>query len=216
MPLIGRDEHMATWREVLGERSGVRALGATSIALALTLYVYANFLTAIEQRVGVVLTDPVLAAFPALDLTWPIFVILYGALVVAIVALLRDPLRLMLAVRAYATLVVIRMACMWVIPLEPPAGMIPLIDPIVQSATGASAALSRDLFFSGHTSILTLMACVMPRRGMRMFFAVLAVLMGCFVILQHVHYTIDVLVAPMAAFTAYTLMKGRGDLPDRQ
>lgn len=216
MPLIGRDEHMTTWREVLGERTGLRLLATTIIAVAFTLYGYSIFLGMVERRSGVVLADPLLAAFPAYDLTWPIFVIIYGSLVVAVVVLMRDPLRLILALRAYVALVIIRMLCMWVVPLEPPLGMIPLVDPLVQSVTGAHEALSRDLFFSGHTSILTLLACVMPQRRLQILFIVLASMMGCFMLLQHVHYTIDVLVAPMAAYAAYKLIRARGGLQVRQ
>ncbi|CAN5386887.1 hypothetical protein BH10BAC6_BH10BAC6_03370 [soil metagenome] len=207
---------MATWRDVLGERSGQRALATTAIAFVLTLYGFSFFLGMVERRSGVVLADPLLAAFPAHDLTWPIFVIIYGSLVVAIVVLMRDPMRLLLALRAYVALVLIRMLCMWAVPLEPPLDMIPLVDPLVQAVTGAREALSRDLFFSGHTSILTLLACVMPQRRLQILFIVLASMMGCFVLLQHVHYTIDVLVAPMAAYAAYKLIRARSGLQVRQ
>lgn len=200
--------NMAAWKDVLGERSGQRALGTTILAVGVVLIAYAKFLVVVDQRPGVVLADPLLAAFPAQDLTWPIFIILYGSVVVAVTSLLRDPTLFILALRSYATLVAIRMVCMWVVPLDPPLGMIALVDPVVQSVTGASTALSRDLFFSGHTSLLTLMACIMPRPALRILFAICAVMMGCFVLLQHVHYTIDVLVAPMAAYVAVQLMRG--------
>lgn len=206
---------MATWREVLRERSGSRTLAITAFAVALTLYAYSMFLGMVEGRNGVVLADPLLAAFPARDLTWPIFAIIYGSLIAAVVVLMRDPMRLLLALRAYVALVIIRMVCMWVVPLDPPVDMIPLVDPIVQSVTGAQEALSRDLFFSGHTSILTLLACVMPQRWLQICFLVLAVMVGCFVLLQHVHYTVDVLVAPMAAYAAYKLMSTRVGPPVR-
>jgi len=207
---------MTTWKEVFGERTGQRALFSTLLYVAITLVVYTKFLVFVEQRQGVVLADPLLAAFPAQDLTWPIFIVLYGSVVLAVASLLRDPSLLILALRSYATLVAIRMLCMWMIPLDPPVGMIALVDPVVQWATGAREALSRDLFFSGHTSLLTLMACLMPRTSLRVFFSVCAFAMGCFVVLQHVHYTIDVLVAPMAAYVAYRFMRGLSGLQVQQ
>jgi hypothetical protein len=140
------------------------------------------------------------------DLTIPIFLVLYGAVIGAIVLLWRDPPALLRALRAYTILIGIRVACMALLPLDPPAGMIALADPVVTFFTGSASALSRDLFFSGHTSMLCLLALMMPKRTLRIVFACLAIFVGIAVIVQHVHYTIDVVVAPLAAWMAYSLV----------
>lgn len=199
------------WRELGDDRSALRFTAGSVVALVLTLTAYARFLPMIEHRVGVVLNDPVLAAVPPSDVTLPIFIILYGSVFLAVTALMKDPLLLARAVRAYTALILLRMLCMWVVPLDPPVGMITLADPIVQVATGTSSALTRDLFFSGHTSILVLMALVLPHRWLRVVFALLSIAMGTLVLLQHVHYTIDVVVAPLAAVVAVAVTKRRDD-----
>jgi hypothetical protein len=203
-----------TWRELADDKRALRSILAAAVAVGCALVLYARFLVMVEHRAGVVLADPVLAALVPYNMTWPIFIVLYGSLVAAIASILRDPMVVARALRAYAALVVLRMVCMWTVPLDPPPGMIALVDPVVQQATGSGATLTRDLFFSGHTSILTLIAFVLPQRSMRRLFAVLAVLMGWMVLQQHVHYTVDVIVAPLAAFAAVTLTRSRAVLQD--
>jgi len=139
-------------------------------------------------------------------MTWPIFILLYGALVMAIVTMCRTPVILFKAVRAYTMLIGIRIICMWLLPLDPPATMIALQDPLVQLlTTGNTAPLTRDLFFSGHTSILCLVGFVLPQRTLKIIFFLLAALVGVAVILQHVHYSVDVVIAPLAAWAAVSM-----------
>lgn len=195
-----------TWREHLSERNAVVVLCVTLLVFGITLFSYSRFIAVIEQRQGVVFFDPVLHAIPPVDLTIPIFLVLYGAVIGGFVVLWRDPANLLRAMRAYTILVGIRVACMALLPLDPPAGMIALADPVVTFFTGSASALSRDLFFSGHTSLLCLLALMMPSRKLRIAFAVLAVFVGIAVVVQHVHYTIDVVVAPLAAWMAYSLV----------
>ncbi len=202
-----------TWREHLAERNATAVLVVTLAALAVTLFSYSRFIAVIEQRQGVVFFDPILHAITPVDLTWPIFLVIYCAIIATVLLLWTDPPRLLRLLRAYTILIGIRVACMALLPLDPPAGMISLADPIVTFFTGSAVALSRDLFFSGHVSLLCLIALMMPTRMLRYIFVALTVFVGIAVVVQHVHYTIDVVVAPLAAWTAFSLVGGRG--PDR-
>ena len=195
-----------TWREHLSERNAVVVLLVTLAVFGITLFSYSRFITVIEQRQGVVFFDPVLNAITPVDLTIPIFLMLYGAVIGGFVVLWRDPPTLLRALRAYTILVGIRVACMALMPLDPPTGMIALADPVVTFFSGSASSWSRDLFFSGHTSLLCLLALMMPSRTLRMVFVALTILMGIAVVVQHVHYTIDVVVAPLAAWAAYSLV----------
>lgn len=198
---------MTTWKEVLGTGRGRTFALMTIAPLALLIMVYGRFLTAVEARVGARLQDPVLDVLPTADLTWSIFLVLYVALIVAIISLAPRPMALFRAIHCYVLLVLMRMAMMWVTPLEPPAGMIILADPVVESFAGdGGVSLTRDLFFSGHTSILVMMALTATSRTLRWIFGVCATMIAVMVLVQHVHYTVDVLVAPLAAWTAVTLV----------
>jgi hypothetical protein len=197
----------STWKTTWSDTGLRRQLFLALAALAAVLPAQAAFLLRVEQRHGVTLPDPVLSALPPHDFTWPLFAIIYVALGAGMGILMWQPRRLVIGIQSYVILVLARIAVMFVTPLEPPAGMIPLKDPFVESvATGT--LLTRDLFFSGHTSMLFLLFLVVPvgRAGKAVLLAgTLGVAGG--VLCQHVHYTVDVLAAPAFAYTSYSLAR---------
>ena len=170
------------------------------------LAVLASFLTAVERRAGVVLPDPLLASFAPLDLTWLTFALIYLGLLVAIGVLSRRPPLLLTAVQGYVVMVIIRMIAMYLVPLEPPPTMIALVDPTVETF-GTGTTLTKDLFFSGHTSTLFLLFLVAPGRVWKAVFLTCTLTVAAAVVLQHVHYAIDVFAAPFFAFGALGLVK---------
>jgi membrane-associated phospholipid phosphatase len=91
---------------------------------------------------------------------------------------------------------------MFLLPLEPPALLIPLRDPFVQYL-GTGTLLTKDLFFSGHTSTLFLLFLTARGARLKAIFVVCTVGVAISVLLQHVHYSVDVFVAPFFAYAAY-------------
>jgi hypothetical protein len=85
--------------------------------------------------------------------------------------------------------------------------MIVLEDPLVQVVGGASQALTRDLFFSGHTSTMFLLFLAVPGRSAKAFFLACTGAVACLVLVQHVHYAVDVLAAPPFAYVAWRLSR---------
>ncbi|MCX6140836.1 MAG: phosphatase PAP2-related protein [Candidatus Kapabacteria bacterium] len=200
-----------SWKEFLQDRRQQTLVGLTFVTLFITLFSYTRFLNQVEVRAGVSFVDPLHSIIGPVDMTVPIFIVLYGALIIAIAAMIRTPVVLFKAIRGYTMLIGIRIVCMWLLPLDPPTTMIALGDPLVQLfTTGSSAPLTRDLFFSGHTSILCLVGFLLPQRMYKAIFFTLAIIVGAAVILQHVHYSIDVVVAPLAAWAAAS-MSGAAD-----
>lgn len=187
------------WRERISE------LLLTLLGVATILTLFLRFTGWVERRSGVVLDDPILQALPSLDLSWPIFGIIYGGLVAALVILLRHPEDLLVILRAYGLLVLVRIAAMWVTPLDPPEGMILLVDPI--AGVGPGGVLTRDLFFSGHTATMILLALGMRHRIERVLFFLAALLLAAFLLLQHVHYTVDILAAPFFAWGCFRIAR---------
>jgi PAP2 superfamily C-terminal len=174
----------------------------TFFVLAVSATSYSRFLGAVERRPGATLADPLHALIPPIDLTWVTFGLLYGAVILTVIHLLPQPDRFLRALRAYTIVVGMRITMMWVTPLDPPPAMIPLSDPIVAALTGGGAPFGRDLFFSGHTSLLVLAALVVESQLIRRLLLGAALAVAIAVVLQHVHYTVDVLVAPLAAYAA--------------
>ena len=192
------------WSDAWADRRLRPEMLVTPVALVVVLAVMARFLSWVEVRPGIVLPDPVLAAIPPRDVTWVTFGLVYAGIVTAFVVLLPYPRRLLLGMQAYTVMLLLRMAAMWVTPLEAPPGMLALRDPLVQFL-GTGEVLTRDLFFSGHTSTSFLLLLMAPSRGTRLFFLVCTVAVAGCVLWQHVHYTVDVIAAPPFALAAYVL-----------
>jgi hypothetical protein len=199
-----RQKLAATWKSAWQDPAIRRALLLTLPLLVITLSVLARFLEGVERRPGVVVPDPVLILFTPHDVTWVTFLLIYAGLFGAIAILMRDPRRLLLAIHTYMIMVVFRICAMSLLPLEPPLSMIPLTDPFVEYF-GTGIPLNKDLFFSGHTSTLFLLGLTMPSRRWQTVFFLCAAAVACCVLLQHIHYTVDVFVAPFVAYASYRL-----------
>jgi hypothetical protein len=171
-------------------------------ALILALWSYTTFLTNVENRAGVSFADPLHVRFGPIDCTWPIFILLYGALGASLVTLRSSPSVVVAALRGYLLLISLRIVVMWATPFDPPSTMIALNDPFVALFTGTGTPLTRDLMFSGHVSVLCVVGFVVDTRWLRTTLFLCATVVGVMVIAQHVHYTVDVLVAPLAAYAA--------------
>jgi hypothetical protein len=190
------------WKDELRSSAFRIHLAVTVPLLIGTLMLLTRVLAGVEARPGVIPPDPVLALLAPRDLTWLTFGLIYIGLFTAIAVFAREPRRLVVAIQAYCLLVFVRMAAMTVLPLEAPPGMIPLADPLVETF-GTGRLLTKDLFFSGHTSTLFLLFLAAPRGVVKWVLLVCTCAVAACVLVQHVHYAVDVLAAPFFAYGAY-------------
>ena len=195
----------ATWPEAWAELGFRWRLVLTVPMLVATLAALAALVKWVERRPGAILPDPVLAWLAPRDVTWPIFTLIYVGILLAVFLLARSPVRLVIGVQAYVAMALLRIVVMWATPLDPPPGMIILEDPLVQVFGGASQALTRDLFFSGHTSTMFLLFLAVPGRSAKAYFLASTVAVASLVLVQHVHYAVDVLAAPAFAYAAWRI-----------
>lgn len=194
------------WNEYFRKKNSGVILLITVVTLVVCVYTLSRFLLYVEGRAGVTLDDPIFHYYNAIDLNIPIFTLIYASLIVCLIYLVKNhPDDLVTALQTYSLLVLVRMAMMYVTPLEPPIGTIDLQDPLV-FVVGTGKKLTKDLFFSGHTSILFMMFLVVRKPAFKYTFLVVTILVGLFVILQKVHYTVDVLAAPFAAYGCYRII----------
>jgi len=194
------------WAEAWRDHGFRLRLALTLPALVAVLALLSRFLDRVEARPGVVLPDPVLALLSPRDLTWLTFGLIYLGIFFGVARLATVPRRLVLTLQAYVVMVLFRIAAMGVTPLEAPPGMIPLRDPLVL-LFGPGKLLTKDLFFSGHTSTLFLLALAMPGRREKALFLVCTAAVAVCVLAQHVHYTIDVLAAPFFAYASFRMAR---------
>lgn len=193
------------WNDYLSVKKNKIEFLLTIIFLTISLLSLTNFLQYAESRNGAVLDDPVLRLFDPIDLTWFTFSLIYVSLIIAIASLIKYPKRLVFTFQVYVLLIASRILSMYLLPLNPPTGIIVLDDPFVQ-IFGTGEILTKDLFFSGHTATLFLLFLVSADKRLKSVFIIFTFLVASSVIIQHVHYTIDVIAAPVYAYSCYTFV----------
>jgi membrane-associated phospholipid phosphatase len=195
------------WKEFLIDKKKRKEAIITIPFLVAILIIFPQFLQFVEARQGVVFTDPILVLFNPIDLTWLTFGLIYLSILITIFSLAKKPERLLLTLQCYGLMVFFRLIVMYLLPLEAPTTLIPLNDPLVQ-LLGTGEILTKDLFFSGHTATLFLLFLIMEKRVIKIIFLASTILVGIAVMLQHVHYVVDVAVAPFFAYTSYKIIDG--------
>jgi hypothetical protein len=166
------------------------------------------FFNTIEQREGAVMNDWLLNRLPALDVSIPTFLIIWGMIIFMIIRGVQHPPRFMIFVCSFILLFLIRMVTLALVPLDPPAGLIPLKDPISSMFYGGSEIfITKDLFFSGHTATQFLILLCLPTRRDKIIGILATSLVALFVLVQHVHYTLDVMAAFAFTYLCYHLGK---------
>ena len=194
------------WNEAFRNRKFRIEFIVTVILLVFILTSLAHFLNFIETREGVVLNDPLLKLFEPVDLTWLTFGLIYISIIAALFSFFNNPVLLLKAVQSYIILVAFRIIAIYLLPLNPPEKMIPLNDPIVEFF-GTGQLLTKDLFFSGHTATIFLLFLLADKKSFKAFFLIAAIVVGISVLLQHVHYSIDVFTAPFFAYCSFYIVK---------
>jgi len=194
------------WKEFVQEKRNKIELTITLLLLVVVLISLTNFLNFVEARPGVVLSDPILNLFNPIDLTWLTFALIYISLVTAIITLIKNPKRLLFTIQLYTLMVIVRIAAMYLLPLEPPSTMIILNDPFVE-IFGTGQTLTKDLFFSGHTATLFILYLVSEKKSVKFIFLFCTIAVAVSVILQHIHYTIDVFAAVFFTYASYVILK---------
>jgi hypothetical protein len=186
----------------LWDRPRIIEFAITSVFVSVFLRAFARYCeNVIERRPGVVLPDPILARLPVIDFTWATFAVLYVSIFLALGLLARRPIRLTAGLQAYTLMIAFRWFGMYLVPLDPPPGMVALDDPFITFF--ASVTLTRDLFFSGHTGTMCLLTLTATTKTTRILFAAATVAVASFILFQRVHYTFDVFAAPAFSLLAW-------------
>lgn len=193
------------WKDELSNKYFLPQIILSFLSVIVGLFFFTRFLAFIEARPGIILPDPILAWFSPVDISWFTFIVMYSMIIIAIISLIQSPKALILGLQSYTVMLIIRTIAMYSIPLEAPATILPLIDPMV-SEIGVGQLMTKDLFFSGHTATIFIMYLVAQKKPFRIFFLVTTIVIGLAVILQHVHYSVDVIAAPFFGYGAYKIV----------
>lgn len=195
------------WRGAMAEKSFKTFTIITVVAVLAATLGITSYLPLAELRPGAPIADPVLLAFPAVDVTVLTFIIMYMCSLLGLVVMLRYPVRFVIGCFAYAIMLSLRTLTMYLLPMDAPPGVIVLVDPFIGAVAG-SDSLTKDLFFSGHTATMFIFALAAPKGMWKWFFVACTIAVGVLVVLQHVHYSIDVLAAFFFTYTSWRISEG--------
>ncbi len=199
-------ELKSIWQLAFSNETYRTRIAITLILLGIILFILAKFLAYNEDRPGFSFNDPFLSSFNAIDVTWLTFGLIYIGLIAALGFLAFHPARLLVALQSYTLIAALRLITIYFLPLNAPIHIIPLEDPFVEFFGGGTTLL-RDLFFSGHTSTMFLFFLTAKSKKLKTIFLICTILIAFCVLIQHVHYTIDVIAAPFFAYTSYRISR---------
>lgn len=193
------------WR-VVWETSIARfQLIGGSVYLFTLLAAMPFFFASIELRKGVQLNDWVLNHIGPYDVSVPIFTFIWGMGALAFYRAWQKPSMYVTYVWVYATTLLIRGITISLVKLDPPAGLIPLTDPLTGIFYGHTN-VTKDLFFSGHTATLCLIWLTLERKWDKTIAFISMIVVMYLLLVQHVHYTMDVIVAPFATYAIFKIV----------
>lgn len=176
------------------------------VLLLAILVSFPFFFNYIEARKGIVLNDWVLARLPSFDVSLPTFIIIWSMTVLLWIRCIQDPTIFIIFLVGFILLSLSRMVTITLIPLDPPQGLIPLKDPLSSIFYGGmDVFIEKDLFYSGHTSIQVLMFFTFKKRIDKILALLSSIAIGSCVLVQHVHYTVDVVGAVIFSYLIYRL-----------
>ena len=176
------------------------------LLLLLVLVVFAYLLAYIETRQGHVFYDPILNFIKPRDVSDFIFFVTYSAAIVGFIYAITSPYKFLHFIQMYGSLTLLRVITLFFIPLEPPTAIIPLRDEFLNHTFYAGSLHLKDLFFSGHAATLFLFFYFTQNRVLKVAFLVAAIAVSLGVMVQHVHYSYDVIAAPIFAYIAYRVI----------
>lgn len=197
-----------TWKEAVKEDCFKIRLLVVSLIFAAILFFFPFFFQHIEQREGYLLKDIIVDNLKPADVSTPIFICIWSTMLLLLVRCFRNPMMFLIGLYSFIVLTLLRMTTISLVPLNPPQGLIPLVDPLSNFFYGKNSGfVTKDLFFSGHASSQFLFFLCLNKRRDKFFALLSTIIVGSLVLVQHVHYTIDVLAAIPLTYLCYRIGK---------
>ncbi len=197
-----KDNWKATWNS---RNRRYQLIIGTVIMLGI-IFILPFFFAYIQKRKGAVLNDWLLMRIPPHNVSVLIFALIWGMALLILIRAIYKPSIYITFCWTLIFVYIVRFVTLSLVALDPPPGMILLVDPI-NSAFYANAVITKDLFFSGHTTTMVLIFLCLEKRTDKIIALIAAFAVACLLLVQHVHYTIDVLAAPIVVYACYRLTR---------
>ena len=194
------------WKIALSEKHFRNRFIITMSILLVVLTGFASLLAYIETRQGHSVYDPILNFIKPRDVSDYIFFVTYSTALVAIIYAFLSPYKFLHLMQMYGTLTLLRVLTLFFVPLDSPTSIIPLHDEILTHTFYAGGENLKDLFFSGHAATLFLFYFFSVNKVLKYLFLAAAISVSIGVVVQHVHYSYDVIAAPIFAYISYKVI----------
>jgi len=189
---------MKNWKYIL-------ALIISTLLAGTACYLISHFFVYIQQRPGIEIFDPILHYLGPFNLNNPIVILTGLSVGLGMGSSFIAPCAYIRIMIAIFIITVLRMLVIYFVPLEPPSTIIPLRDSFLENTFYQNQVITKDLFFSGHTANVILLGLVTPFKFLKKVLLTAGFILGVMLVLQHVHYAIDVIAAPFFAYLAYKI-----------
>ncbi|HEU4717653.1 MAG TPA: phosphatase PAP2-related protein [Bacteroidia bacterium] len=206
MKITSHGLKQTTWEKIRADASFRKQLLISFLFLAVVLAGFFFVLAFVENRDGLIIEKGWLDGIASThDFSAIIFPLTYSTIIAGVIIAAQNPEKLLLMIRAYAFLQLLRGISLLVFPLDPPGGIIPLHDPFLQSTFYNGRANLKDLFFSGHVATIVMFIPVLGRSWLKYTFALSALAVGILLVVQRAHYVADVAAAPLFSGLSFWL-----------
>jgi hypothetical protein len=206
VPQIDTTTIRQVWTSALQTHYTRYKILAGSFIVAVILSTLPLFFHQIQKRQGVILNDWVLAQLPPYNVSVLIFACIWGMALLILYRALYKPEIYINYVWTLIFINIARIISISIIPLDPPHGWVNLIDPLTGIFYG-NVVITKDLFFSGHTSTMVLIFLCLEKKSDKIIGFIATIAVMALLLVQHIHYTIDVLAAPIIVYILFRLTK---------
>lgn len=199
------DRIILTWQNAWHNKAFRKNLIFGILLLIITLVFTYFFLNNIDYRSeGRILNDWILKKIPAKDVSGSIVFFMASAILLFISRCVTNPNMVVTFLLAFTLLLATRILTISTTRLIAPPELIIMNDPI-GDILYSSGFITQDLFYSGHTASLFLLYLCSYKKADRYYLLFSAIVIGVLLLIQHVHYTIDIVFAPFFAYGCFWL-----------
>ena len=196
------------WKQAWSRQTFKLKIVIGTLLLLIILSSFPKFFAIIELRKGMQMNDWILDRIPAYDVSIPIFIIIWSTAAFLIYKLIQSPTLYVQFLLSFLILCITRVMSISIVSLEPPIGLIELQDPLSSIFYGGTNVfIKKDLFYSGHTATQFLMFLSLKGKTEKIITGITTILISILVLVQHVHYTIDVVAAYFFTYAVYLIGK---------
>lgn len=204
-PFLESTFDKSQWFSALRSLRYLLALASVLVVGSMLSCYLGKFLLYKETVIGSLMWDPITSNFAPIDLNPYIFYLTVSSVALGYATSIWSPRSLLKLLYAFAIVNFFRVVVLYLVNLEPPQDIIALYDPLLECTFYEGVVITKDLFFSGHTSNIIIFAFLTQAKSMKWVFVMLASVVGVMLVLQHVHYCIDIIAAPAFAYLAYRI-----------